>query len=128
MVEQTITHVFDDAVGEAVEQRNLGRVDDACATVARLMALIAGRLVREYPDRANSYLVLSYAHNQVKKNAYRAQNGQLMLESLVQAIDAARKAVALDPARPDTRRHLGKLTDLLNNIQADRKAAGFAVQ
>ena len=58
MVPAAISVVWDDAVDAAAEQRKLGRLDDARATAARLMAL-ARRLVREYPDSAHSYRVLS---------------------------------------------------------------------
>jgi hypothetical protein len=59
--------VIGDAASTAGSQRRLGRLDDARATATRLMVL-AGRLVREYPDNAFSYRVLSEAHNQIKKS------------------------------------------------------------
>ena len=90
MVPATISVVLDDAVEAAAEQRRLGRLDDARATAARLMAL-ARRLVREYPDSAHSYRVLSDAHNQIKKNAFKTDDDKLIEEALVQAIEAAQQ-------------------------------------
>ena len=49
MVPAAISVIKNDAAELAVKQRKLGRLDDARATAARLMAL-ARRLVREYPD------------------------------------------------------------------------------
>ena len=67
----------------------LDRLDDARATAARLMA-IARRFVREYPDSPHSYRVLSDAHHQIKKNAFRTGDDNLIEQSLVQAVKAAR--------------------------------------
>ena len=115
-----------EATGTAGEQRRLGRLDDACATAARLMAL-ARRLVREYPESAASYHVLSLAHDQIKKNAFQTGDDKLVEEALVQAVDAAQRALALDPDNIETRRHLDKLTEQLARIKADRKAAGSSL-
>ena len=123
MVPAAITFVRDDAVGVASEQRRLGRLDDARATVARLMVL-ARRLVREYPNSAHSYSVLSDAHNQIKKNAFETHDDNLVEEALVQAVEAAQRALALDPDPIETRRHLEKLTAQLASIKADRKGGG----
>ena len=46
----------------------------------------------------------------------------LVEEALVQAIEAAQRALALDPDQLETRRHLDKLTEQLASIKADRKA------
>jgi eukaryotic-like serine/threonine-protein kinase len=126
VVKATISNLFDDAVGEAAEQRNLGRLDDACAIVARLMTFTR-RIVREYPDSADSYRLLSYAHNQVKKNAMRTRDDRLVDESLVQAVDAAQRSLALDPNRLDTRHHLDMLTKQLASIRADRNLASSSL-
>jgi eukaryotic-like serine/threonine-protein kinase len=122
MVEVTIGVVFDNAIEETAEQRKQGLLDDACATAARLMTL-AQRLVREYPDSARSFRILSEAYNQIKKNAYQTCDEHLVEESLVQAVKAAQKSLALDQNLLETRRHLDKLTDQLTNIKADRNAA-----
>ena len=107
-------------------QRRLGRLDDARATAARLMAL-ARRLVREYPDSPHSYSVLSSAHNQIKKNAFETHDDKLINEALVQAVEAAQHALDLDPDPIETRRQLEKLTVQLASIKADRKAASAAL-
>jgi len=125
MVPAAIKVVRDDAADAAALQRRLGRLDDARATAARLMT-IARRLVREYPDSANSYRVLSEAHNQVKKNAFRTRDNHLVEEALVQAVEAARRALALDPDRLETRNYLERLTEQLASIKADRLATRFS--
>jgi hypothetical protein len=126
MVPAAISVLRNDAAEVAVEQRKLGRLDDARATAARLMAL-ARQLVRQYPDSALSYRVLSEAHNQIKKNAFQTGDDHLIEEALVQAVAAAQRALALDPDRLETRNHLEKLTEQLASIKADRLAAGSAL-
>ena len=112
-----------DATGVAGQQRNLGRLDDARATAARLMTL-AQRLVRDYPDHASSYRVLSESYNHIKKNAIRSQNEQYAEAALGQAIQAAKKALALAPDRIETRRHLDNLTGKFANTWAHPIAKG----
>jgi len=126
MVPAAFNVIRNDAADLASEQRRLGRLDDASATAARLLA-IARRLVREYPDSAHSYRVLSEAHNQIKKNAFRTGDDNLIEEALVQAIEPAQRALALDPDRIETRRHLDKLTGQLASINADRHATVSAL-
>jgi len=118
--------VLDDAVNEARGQRNLGRLDDARATAARLMA-IGRRLVRDYPESAHAYRVLSEAYNQVRKNAYKTDDDELVEQANVQAIETAQRALSLDPDRIETRRHLDILTERLAKIKADRKVAGSSL-
>ncbi len=120
MVSAAVFILSDNAAIAAGEQRRHGRLDDARATAARLMVL-ARRLVREYPNHAISYLVLSHSHDQIKKNAMRSDDDQLVEEALVQAVEAAQRALALDPDRIETRRHLDKLTQQLASVKADRK-------
>ncbi len=115
--------VWNDARETAAVQRNAGRLDESRATTARLMAL-ARRLVHEYPDSALSYRVLSEAHNQIKKNAFQSGDDDLVEASLVQAIEAARRSLALDPDWLEARNHLEKITKQLASIRADHKAAG----
>ena len=112
IVPAAINVVRDDAAEAAAEQRRLGRLDDARATAARLMT-IARRVVREYPDSAHSYRVLSEAHDQIKKNAFETGDDHLVEEALGQAVEAAQRSLALDPDRPETRNHLEKLTGQL---------------
>jgi tetratricopeptide (TPR) repeat protein len=126
MVPATIDVIRDDAFVAAAKQRRLGRLDDARATAARLM-VIARQVVREYPDSAHSYRVLSVAYHQVKKNAFESDEDNLIMEALVQAVEAAQRSLALDPDRIDTRHQLEKLTDQLASIKADRSAASSAL-
>ncbi len=126
MVLETMGIVLGDAVREAAEQRKHGRFDDARATVARLMT-IARRLVREYPDSADSYRVLSEAHNQVKKNAFQTNDDHLIEEALVQAVEAAQRAVDLEPGWIEARAQLARLSEQLASIRANRKAAGSSL-
>jgi len=51
----------------------------------------------------------------------------LVEEALVQAVEAAQRALALDPDRNETRRHLEKLSEQLASIKADRLATGSAL-
>jgi eukaryotic-like serine/threonine-protein kinase len=122
MVPPTIYVVTTSADEAASEQRNHGRLDDARAIAGRLVVL-ARRLVREYPNSAHSYRVLSTAHDHIKKNAFKASDHNLVEEALGHAVEAAQKSLALDPDLLETRRHLDKLTDQLANIKADRNAA-----
>ncbi len=126
LVPETMGVVVGDAVREAAEHRKHGRLDDARATVARLMT-IARRLVREYPDSADTYRVLSEAHNQVKKNAFKTNDDHLIEEALVQAVEAAERAASLDPGWIEARGQLARLTEQLASIKADRKAAGSSL-
>ena len=71
-----------------------------------------------------SYRVLSEAHNQIKKNAFQTGDDKLIEEALVQAVEAAQRALALDPDRLETRNHLEKLTEQLASIKAERNAKG----
>ncbi len=120
MVLAAVFVLTDNAIIAAGEHRRHGRLDDARATAARLMVL-ARRLVREYPNHAISYFVLSHSYDQIKKNAMRSDDDQLVEEALVQAVEAAQRALALDPDRIETRRHLDKLTQQLASVKADRK-------
>jgi eukaryotic-like serine/threonine-protein kinase len=122
MIEVTTGVIVADAVGEASEQRNFGRLHDARATAARLMTF-ALRLIREYPKCALSFDVLSNAHDQIKKNAYDSGDDRLVEEALVHAVEAAQRSLALDPERIVTRRSLDKLSKQLANIKARRYAA-----
>jgi tetratricopeptide (TPR) repeat protein/tRNA A-37 threonylcarbamoyl transferase component Bud32 len=126
MIPAAVFVLANDSTSVAGEQRKLGRLDDACATAARLMT-IARQVVREYPNSAHSYLVLSEAYDQIKKNAFESNDDNLMMEALVQAVEAAQRSLALDPDRIDTRHHLEKLTAQLASIKADRKAASAAL-
>ena len=122
MVDVTITVIYNDAISEAGRQGNLGQLDEAHATAARLMSF-ARRLVQENPKNAYYYYILSNAHDQIKKNAMRCLDHDLELKSLVQAVEAGQRAITLDPDRVEIRRHLDKITVQLSIKKAERKAA-----
>ncbi|MGP0062170.1 MAG: protein kinase domain-containing protein [Isosphaeraceae bacterium] len=126
MVPTTVVCFSVEAAGVAGEQRKLGRLDEARATATRLMAL-GRQIVREYPDSPHAYRVLSEAYNHIKKNAIQDHDDQLVMEALGQAIEAARRALALDPGQLETRRHLDKLTEQLAWTKANRDAKGSAL-
>ena len=88
----------------------------------------ARRLVREYPDSAIFLSVLSEAYNQIKKNASETDDDKLVEEALVHAVEAARRALVLDPDRLETRRHLEKLTEQLARVKADRIAESSSLR
>jgi hypothetical protein len=67
---------------------------------------------------------LSEAHNQIKKNAMRTDDVKLAQQSLVRAVEAAQRALAVAPDRLDMALHLEQLTNQLASIKADQKAAG----
>jgi hypothetical protein len=123
LVPATIHVLIANGFGEASEARRQRRLDEAHA-IARRMMPIARRLVQEYPDNAHSHLVLSEAYNQIRKNSQRAGDVQLEEEAAVRAIEAARRALALDPDRVQTRDHLESVTERLAALRAKRKAAG----
>ena len=123
MVPATVMILTESAWFKAMEQRKAGRLNDARATAALLMAF-AQRLVREYPDDARSYELLSDAHDQVKKNAVRTKDDKLIVESLIQSIEASQRSLALDPDQLLVQRRFQKLTAQLARFKANRAAAG----
>jgi tRNA A-37 threonylcarbamoyl transferase component Bud32/tetratricopeptide (TPR) repeat protein len=116
MVPAAIQILSNHAYGEAAEDRRLGRIEDARATATRLLT-IARRVVREYPDSAHSHRVLSEAYNQVKKNAMKTGDDKLVVEALIEAIEAAQRALVLDPYQTVTRSQLEKLTKQLADME-----------
>ena len=71
--------------------------------------------------------MLSHAHQQVTKNAFKTNDDQLIQASLVHAIEAVQRAVAVRPDKTEYQRRLTELTRRLAGIRADRKSAGSAV-
>jgi hypothetical protein len=82
---------------------------------------LARQLVKDYPNDANSYDVLSHAHQQITKNAFKTNDDQLIQESLVHAVEAVQRAVELRPEKTEYQRRLADLTGRLAGIRADRK-------
>jgi eukaryotic-like serine/threonine-protein kinase len=123
VVPAAIEIIGQDAFLAGAAQRRAGRLDDARATAARLITL-ARRLVRDYPGQANSYRTLSEAYDQIRKNAMRSDDDKLVEEALVHAVEAAKRALALNPLLIETRKNLEKFTAQLASIRADRNAIG----
>ena len=119
-VPSAILVCIDDAAIVAGAQRRLGQIREAEATAARLL-VVARRTVRDYPGSAHSYRILSEAYNQIKKNAYQTGDKQLIEEAIIHAIQAAKKALDLDPDRFETKRHLDVLIGQLDAIKAEMK-------
>jgi hypothetical protein len=122
MVTKGGTILSDQAVCTAADQRKLGQLDDARRTADQLMA-IARRLVRDFPDRAESSIVLSDAYCQISKNAWKYDDYDTIERSLGQAVEAARHALELDPGREDSRRLAVKLAEKLAAFRAGREPA-----
>jgi hypothetical protein len=125
LVPATIWALFDSGHWEAMEARTGGRLDEARATAGRMMT-IARRVVQEYPESADSYRVLSVAYNEIKKNALQTGDDRLVEEALVRAIEAAQRALGLDPDLILPPGYLERLTAQRAGIRAKRKAAGSA--
>ena len=110
------------AVCTAADQRRFGQLDDARRTADQLLA-IARQLVREFPDWADSFIVLSDAYCQISKNAWKYEDYDTIERSLGQAVEAARHALELEPGREDARRLAVKLAEKLAALRAGRELA-----
>jgi eukaryotic-like serine/threonine-protein kinase len=119
--------LLDKATRTAAYQRKIGRIDDARRTAGMLMA-IARRLVLEFPDRADSYIVLSEAYTQVAKNAWKDEDFNTIERSWGQALEAVRRAVELDPGREDARRIAATLAERLTSLKAGREQGKSAAR
>jgi serine/threonine protein kinase len=95
-------NLLDPVSNRASGQRRLGRLEGAEATVAWLLAF-ARRLVREYPDRPESHMVLGEAHIQVSKNAWKREDYPAIERALRLALESARHARDLDPRHEGAR-------------------------
>lgn len=100
-------------------QRRRGQFAEARQTAERLMA-VARQFAHDFPDRTDSYLVLSAAHCQTSKNAWEHVDYAAIEQSLKQAVEAANHAVNLDPGREDARRLADRLTIRLAGLKAGR--------
>ncbi len=103
----------------AAAQRRIGRLGDADGTVGWLMAF-ARRLVRDWPDQSESHMVLSEAHLQVSKNAWKREDYPTIERALRQALESARHAVSLDPRHEGARRLVDSLLPRLALFDAGR--------
>jgi tetratricopeptide (TPR) repeat protein len=106
------------AVG--AEQRSLGKLGDARQTAERLVT-IAAAFSRAYPDQAEPYLVLSQGHLQHAKNAWKLENRALVERNLRRSLEAAKRAVLLDPSSDDAHHFVVDRQRRLAQLGADDK-------
>jgi tetratricopeptide (TPR) repeat protein len=119
LMEKVAKSLVEKAATRATWERRSGRIRDSRRTAEMLLA-IARRLVIEFPDRADSHIVLSEAYTQFTKNAWRPYDREAIVQSMGKAIEAARDAVKLDPAREDARKLVVKLSERLESDKHDR--------
>ncbi len=77
-------------------QRRVGKLGHAHRVADQLLAL-ADRLIRSYPDRAASYMLLSEGYVQKAKIAYRENEAPVVERWERRALDAALRAATLEP-------------------------------
>jgi tetratricopeptide (TPR) repeat protein len=77
-------------------QRRIGRIDEARRSTERMYAF-ARLLVTRFPGGTGAHLALSESYKQMAKNAWRTDDRVAVGRNWKLAIDAARRALALDP-------------------------------
>jgi len=82
--------------GAAVDQRRVGRFNDACRTAGRMKAL-ARTLATLYPDHTEPALILCEAYLQDAKNAWRSDDHAAVQQALRKSLEAAIRASSIDP-------------------------------
>jgi tetratricopeptide (TPR) repeat protein len=88
---------FIELLGHRVaRQRQMGPIDEARRSTERMYAF-ARLLVTRYPDRAAAHLALSESYKQIAKNAWQTKDRVAVERNWKRAIDAARRALVLDP-------------------------------
>jgi hypothetical protein len=99
-------------------KRKLDQNDEAVAIVRRFVAF-AEEIVAQFPDRADAYVVLSDANNQVAKNAWRGSDDPEAIRNVYKAFAAARHAAQLDPQSRAAQIRVAKLEDKVRDLQAE---------
>ena len=66
---------------------------------------------------------MSGAHDQAKMDAWEIEDDRAALEALAHAVESAERALALDPDRHETRKHMEKLTRQLAVERAKRNVS-----
>lgn len=111
----------------AAEDRNHGELEDSRRTVERLVEL-GKALVSRYPDRAESFLVLSNGYLNRSKIAWKELDHPAIERHLTQAVEAARQAVAVRPANQDARYLLSACQRRLDDYLEGRRQAASQVR
>jgi hypothetical protein len=93
-------------------QRHMGRIDEARRSTERMYAF-ARLLVTRYPGGAAAHLAMSQSYKQMAKNAWRTHDLVAVERNWKLAIDADRRALALDP---ENIRAFSDVTDLQNRL------------
>jgi len=88
---------------EAALCRRTNRQDRAREIVNGLEEF-ASQLVAKYPEDPFAHLAMSESYNQIAKNACRDAGPAEVKDALRQALDSARRALALDPRNEDANR------------------------
>jgi serine/threonine protein kinase len=88
---------------EAALCRRTNRLDRARDIVSGLDEF-ARQLVAQYPQDPFAHLALSEAYCQISKNAWREADSSEVEDALRQALDSARRALALDPRNAEAQR------------------------
>jgi tetratricopeptide (TPR) repeat protein len=88
---------------EAALCRQTDRLDRARDIVSGLEEF-ARQLVAQYPQDPFAHLAMSEAHVQISKNAWRGAGPAEVEDALRQALDSARRALALDPRNVEAQR------------------------
>jgi hypothetical protein len=96
LVPRAANRVCDIALGQGMEQRKAGRIDDARWTAAALEAF-AKLLVERDPGEAEFHLVLAEAYDQKAKNAFRLGDVNTVEAATRNALVEASTAIRLDP-------------------------------
>jgi serine/threonine protein kinase/tetratricopeptide (TPR) repeat protein len=110
----------------AAEDRNHGKLEDSRRNVERLVEL--GRaLVSRYPDQAESFLVLSTGYLNRSKIAWKELDYPAIERHLTQSVEAARQAVAVNPADQEARYVLNICQRKLDDFLKGRRQAASEV-
>ena len=109
------------------EDRNHGRLEDSRQNVERLVEL-GKALSSRYPDQAESFVVLSNGYLDRHKIAWKEADYPAIERHLTQAVEAARQAVAVDPANQDAGPTLSVCQQRLDDFLKGRRQAASQVR
>ena len=108
----------------AAEDRNHGKLEDSRRTVERMVEL-GKALVSRHPGQPGSFLVLSTGYLNRSKLAWKltSLDYSAIERHLTQAVEAARKAVAIAPADQDAHYVLSACQHRLDDLLEGRREA-----